>query len=52
VYVQGQNLFTSTNYSGLDPEVNYLGASSTVRGVDFYTLPQARTITAGFNVGL
>jgi TonB-dependent starch-binding outer membrane protein SusC len=52
VYVQGQNLVTWTNYSGFDPEVNYVGDASVIRGVDFYTQPQLRTITAGFNVGL
>lgn len=50
VYVQGQNLLTSTDYTGFDPEVNYSGNDDVNRGVDFYTLPQARTITAGFNV--
>lgn len=51
VYVQGQNLFTSTKYSGFDPEVNYAGQSSITRGTDFYTLPQARTVSFGFNIG-
>jgi TonB-dependent starch-binding outer membrane protein SusC len=51
VYLQGQNLLTFTNYSGFDPEVNYAGESAVTRGTDFYTLPQARTITAGFNIG-
>jgi TonB-linked SusC/RagA family outer membrane protein len=51
LYVQGQNLFTATDYSGFDPEVNYSGQSSITRGTDFYTLPQARTITFGFNLG-
>jgi TonB-dependent starch-binding outer membrane protein SusC len=51
VYFQGQNLFTQTDYSGFDPEVNYSGQSSIARGTDFYTLPQARTITFGFNLG-
>jgi hypothetical protein len=50
--VQGQNLLTNTDYSGLDPEVNYQGQSSSItRGTDFYTLPQARVITFGVNVG-
>jgi len=52
VYLQGQNLLTFTDYSGFDPEVNYAGASSVTRGTDFYTLPQARTLTFGFNLGL
>jgi TonB-dependent starch-binding outer membrane protein SusC len=52
IYVQGQNLLTSTNYSGFDPEVNYAGNAAVLRGTDFYTLPQARVITFGVNVGM
>ena len=51
VYLQAQNLFTFTDYSGWDPEVNYAGEASVTRGMDFYTLPQARTLTAGFSLG-
>ena len=51
IYVQGQNLLTGTDYSGFDPEVNYSGQTSITRGTDFYTLPQPRTITIGFNLG-
>jgi TonB-dependent starch-binding outer membrane protein SusC len=52
VYVQAQNLVTLTGYSGFDPEVNFAGTSDVVRGVDFYTLPQARRFTVGLNLGL
>ena len=52
VYVQGQNLATWTDYSGFDPEVNYAGNTAVTRGFDFYTLPQARTISLGLDVGL
>jgi TonB-linked SusC/RagA family outer membrane protein len=52
IYVQAQNLVTWTNYSGFDPEVNYAGDNSVTRGYDFYTLPQARTISVGFDLGL
>jgi TonB-linked SusC/RagA family outer membrane protein len=52
VYVQGQNLVTWTDYSGFDPEVNFAGDSNVTRGYDFYTLPQARTLTVGLDLGL
>jgi TonB-dependent starch-binding outer membrane protein SusC len=52
VYLQAQNLVTLTGYSGFDPEVNFAGTSDVVRGVDFYTLPQARRFTVGVNLGL
>jgi hypothetical protein len=51
LYASAQNLFTFTNYSGLDPEVNTFSGSNTSLGTDFLTFPQARTITFGVNVG-
>ncbi|MEO8795398.1 MAG: TonB-dependent receptor [Daejeonella sp.] len=50
VYVSGYNLFTSTKYKNGDPEVNTTTISNIDNGVDFYTAPQARTITFGVNV--
>lgn len=47
IYATGENLFTFTNYSGLDPEVNAFGGSNTVRGIDFGTYPQTRNILLG-----
>lgn len=57
IYVTGQNLLTFTDYTGWDPEVNYTGTGRTttntnlIQGTDFYTAPQARTITFGLNLG-
>jgi TonB-linked SusC/RagA family outer membrane protein len=51
-YLQGQNLLTFTRYGGFDPEVNFGGDASITRGTDFYTMPQARSVTFGVNVGL
>jgi hypothetical protein len=53
-YVSGYNLWTGTNYPA-DPEVNTLGTATrrvlnVSTGVDFYTIPQPRTITVGLNV--
>jgi TonB-linked SusC/RagA family outer membrane protein len=50
LYFQAQNLFTITDYSGFDPEVSSTGNSSTARGMDFYALPQTRTLTFGVNL--
>lgn len=51
VYASAQNLFTITQYSGLDPEVNTFSGSNTSLGTDFLVFPQARTITFGVNLG-
>jgi TonB-dependent starch-binding outer membrane protein SusC len=51
LYVAAQNLVTITSYKGYDPEVNATYVSNVNLGHDFYTPPQARTITVGVNLG-
>ena len=51
-FVQGENLYTWTKYSGFDPEVSTFSVTNTAPGTDFLTYPQARTITFGLNIGL
>lgn len=46
VYVQGTNLFTLSNYSGIDPGV--AGAADTSLGIDVGNPP----VTQGFNLGV
>ncbi|RPD47105.1 TonB-dependent receptor [Hymenobacter sediminis] len=50
-YVQVQNAALLTNYSGIDPEISTNGSSNTGAGVDRNSVGQARTYTAGFNIG-
>ncbi|MFN0034252.1 MAG: SusC/RagA family TonB-linked outer membrane protein [Saprospiraceae bacterium] len=50
LYASAQNLLTFTNYTGLDPEVNYRGNDNAVIGTDFFTFPQVRSYTFGFNL--
>ena len=51
IYATVQNLYTFTNYFGMDPEVNYYGGSSNVIiGTDFFTYPQSRTYLLGLNL--
>lgn len=48
VYISGQNIFTLTKYSGLDPE---LGINSPLdMGVDNTHYPTSRTFTVGVNM--
>lgn len=51
IYASGTNIWTLTNYSGADPEVNSLDGSTTAQGLDLYTFPQVRTILLGLNLG-
>ena len=50
VYVTGQNLFTITDYTGFDPEVNSLGGSPSARGLDVGAYPRARIWNFGVSV--
>ncbi|MDO8368864.1 MAG: TonB-dependent receptor [Saprospiraceae bacterium] len=52
VFVNGQNLFLFTDYSGLDPEVNINKQIDDIPslGIDYSAYPRARTITVGANV--
>jgi TonB-linked SusC/RagA family outer membrane protein len=50
VYLTGQNLFTFTDYTGFDPEVNSLNGSPSARGLDVGAYPRARVFNFGVNV--
>ena len=51
VYVAALNLLTLTDYKGYDPEINTTYTGTLNLGHDFYTPPQAKTISIGINVG-
>ncbi|MBD0351156.1 MAG: SusC/RagA family TonB-linked outer membrane protein, partial [Flavisolibacter sp.] len=51
VYVAATNLWTKTDYKGYDPEVNTTYIGNLNLGHDFYTPPQAKTISVGVNIG-
>jgi hypothetical protein len=50
VYVQGQNLFTITKYTGPDPDINIQGGELTM-GVDQFRTPSPSVYIVGFNFG-
>lgn len=52
IFATAYNLFTFTNYSGMDPEVNYAGNDNLRLGTDFFTYPQARKFIFGITLGL
>jgi TonB-linked SusC/RagA family outer membrane protein len=49
-YLQITNLFTSSKYSGLDPEVSSQSANQNTAGYDWATVPQPRTVQVGINL--
>jgi len=50
VYIQGQNLFTITNYSGIDPDVTSLGPE-TGMGIDMGWYPNPKQYLMGLSLG-
>lgn len=50
IYMTGQNLLTFTNYSGTDPETTATASTSLTRGIEFYTVPQSKSIVGGINI--
>lgn len=56
VYLQGQNLFTITNYTGADPDISIVGDNNNTgddqfMGVDQANYPNARQFIFGVNLG-
>jgi TonB-linked SusC/RagA family outer membrane protein len=50
-YVQAQNLYTFTSYTGLDPEVgNSAGGNGWASGIDLGLYPPARTFLVGASI--
>jgi iron complex outermembrane receptor protein len=50
IYVTGNNLFTITKYSGIDPEINQGGIAPGIDYNNFY--PKTRTVMFGVNLSL
>lgn len=50
IYFTAQNLFTITNYSGMDPEIGYGYDQGWVSGIDLGFYPSPRTYLVGVNL--
>lgn len=50
LYFTAQNLYTFTNYSGMDPEIGYGYDESWVSGIDLGFYPSPRTFLIGVNL--
>jgi hypothetical protein len=49
IYISAENLWTITNFSGLDPD---MGGSPTVRGIDWGHYPLPKRINVGLKLTL
>ncbi|WP_128544396.1 SusC/RagA family TonB-linked outer membrane protein [Larkinella soli] len=52
VSVSGTNLWTLTRYTGPDPEVSTLDGSTSAQGIDYFTVPQYKTLMVGVTLTL
>lgn len=50
IYVSFKNLYTFTNYSGMDPEVSFGGDQGWASGIDLGLYPQPRTVLMGVSL--
>lgn len=50
LYTSANNLFTLTDYTGFDPEVNTFGGSNVAIGVDNLVYPIAKSFIAGIQI--
>lgn len=51
LYVQADNVFVITKYSGIDPEVSAFGSSALQMGRDEFTMPTSRSFRVGIKAG-
>jgi hypothetical protein len=54
IYIQAQNLFTLTNYSGIDPALSSFGSRGNAdqwAGNDFGNYPGSKIFMIGVNLG-
>ena len=51
IYFTAQNLYTFTNYTGFDPEVNSFGASNLSLNTDYNAYPNVKTFFVGLKIG-
>lgn len=50
LFVSAQNVFTITDYSGFDPDINTSGSSNVNFGTDNASFPNPRVISTGFSI--
>jgi TonB-dependent starch-binding outer membrane protein SusC len=50
IYVSANNLFTVTNYTGYDPEVNTYAGQNTAVGIDNLVYPSSKSFLGGIQV--
>lgn len=52
VFLTGNNLLLFTPYSGIDPETSLVGGNSNGQGLDYFNMPNTKSVTVGVNIKL
>lgn len=52
MYLTGNNLLLFTPYTGIDPETSLVGSASNAKGIDYFNMPNTRSVTFGLNFKL
>ncbi len=52
IYLTGNNLLLFTPYTGVDPETSLVGSASNAKGIDYFNMPNTRSMTFGLNIKL
>ncbi|ODS84718.1 MAG: SusC/RagA family TonB-linked outer membrane protein [Cytophagaceae bacterium SCN 52-12] len=50
LFLSGTNVFTITDYKGIDPESSNAAGADTMQGIDYGSYPNAKTYTLGVNL--
>ncbi|MCF8226214.1 MAG: TonB-dependent receptor [Bacteroidales bacterium] len=52
VFLTATDILTFTNYTGINPEVNFFGDSNTIMNADYNSYPTTKSITGGIRIKL
>lgn len=52
IVLTGNNLVLFTPYTGIDPETSLVGSNSNGQGMDYFNMPNTRSVTLGLNIKL
>jgi TonB-dependent starch-binding outer membrane protein SusC len=52
IFISGNNIFTLTKYSGMNPDVSLFNSEAQNMGADFGGYPSSKLWSVGFKIGL
>jgi TonB-dependent starch-binding outer membrane protein SusC len=52
IFLSATDILTFTNYTGINPEVNFFGDSNTIMNADYNSYPTTKSVTGGVRIKL